>query len=84
VIESNRAEFQKELNDNLEKEVVGFLNYSEGGEIYIGIADDGVVSGIEDSDDIQKKIVDRVKNNIYPSTMGLFDVITINMEGCNI
>lgn len=53
--ESNRLEFKKELNDSLEKEVVGFLNYSEGGEIYIGIANDGVVSGVEDSDDIQKE-----------------------------
>jgi ATP-dependent DNA helicase RecG len=81
VIESNRVEFKKGLNDSLEKEVVGFLNYSEGGEIYIGIADDGVVSGVQDSDDIQKRIVDRIKNNIYPSTMGLFDVITVNMDG---
>ncbi len=80
MIESNRIEFKKELNDSLEKEVVGFLNYSEGGEIYIGIADDGSVSGIENSDDIQKRIVDRIKNNIYPSTMGLFDVITVNMD----
>jgi ATP-dependent DNA helicase RecG len=54
VIESNRVEFKKGLNDSLEKEVVGFLNYSEGGEIYIGIADDGVVSGVQDSDDIQQ------------------------------
>lgn len=81
MIESNRVEFKKGLNDSLEKEVVGFLNYSEGGEIYIGIADDGVVSGVQDSDDIQKRIVDRIKNNIYPSTMGLFDVITVNMDG---
>ena len=79
--ESNRVEFKKELNDSLEKEVVGFLNYSEGGEIYIGIANDGVVLGVEDPDDIQKRIIDRIKNNIYPSTMGLFDVINVNMEG---
>ena len=29
MIESNRVEFKRELNDSLEKEVVGFLNYSE-------------------------------------------------------
>ncbi|MEA4960073.1 RNA-binding domain-containing protein [Lutispora sp.] len=79
MVESNRVEFKKELNDSLEKEVVGFLNYSEGGEIYIGIADNGAVTGVENSDDIQRRIVDRIKNNIYPSTMGLFDVITANM-----
>jgi len=84
VIESNRVEFKRELNDSLEKEVVGFLNYSEGGEIYIGIDDDGEVKGIENADDTQKRIVDRIKNNIFPSTMGLFDVITFIKEGLDI
>ena len=84
MIESNRVEFKRELNDSLEKEVVGFLNYSEGGEIYIGIADDGTVIGIENADDLQKRIVDRIKNNIFPSTMGLFDVITADMDGQDI
>jgi predicted HTH transcriptional regulator len=84
LIESNRVEFKRELNDSLEKEVVGFLNYSEGGEIYIGIADDGTVTGIENSDDTQKRIIDRIKNNIFPSTMGLFDVITTTMDGHDI
>jgi len=50
--ESNRVEFKKELNDSLEKEVVGFLNYAEGGEIYIGIEDNGFVFGVENSDDL--------------------------------
>ncbi len=78
--ESNRIEFKRELNDSLEKEVVGFLNYYEGGELYIGIEDDGSIVGIENSDDFQKRIVDRIKNNIYPSTMGLFDVIIKKIE----
>lgn len=84
LIESNRLEFKRVLNDSLEKEVVGFLNYHEGGEIYIGIDDNGTIFGVEDSDDMQKRIVDRIKNNIYPSTMGLFDVVTVNMDGKNI
>ena len=84
MIESNRVKFKRELNDSLEKEVVGFLNYSEGGEIYIGIADDGTVIGIENADDLQKRIVDRIKNNVFPSTMGLFDVITADMDGQDI
>lgn len=33
LIENNRLEFKRVLNDSLEKEVVGFLNYHEGGEI---------------------------------------------------
>jgi len=84
LIENNRLELKRVLNDSLEKEVVGFLNYHEGGEIYIGIDDNGTIFGVENSDDMQKRIVDRIKNNIYPSTMSLFDVVTVNMDGKNI
>lgn len=36
--ETNRIEYKRELSKkvDLEKEVIAFLNYSEGGEIYIG------------------------------------------------
>ena len=39
MIESNRIEFKRELTKELdiEREVVAFLNYREGGIIYIGI-----------------------------------------------
>lgn len=80
LIESNRLELKRILNDSLEKEVVSFLNYHEGGEIFIGIDDDGTVVGVQDSDDIQKRIIDRIKNNIYPSTMGLFDVVIVTLK----
>ena len=39
--ESNLVEFKVALNDKLEREIVAFLNYREGGDLYIGIADDG-------------------------------------------
>ncbi len=38
--ETNRIEFKRELTDDLEKEVIAFLNYREDGKIYIGITDD--------------------------------------------
>lgn len=37
--ESNRIELKRELTDTLEKEVIAFLNYRDGGVIYIGIDD---------------------------------------------
>jgi len=73
--ESNRIEYKQELTDKLEKEVVAFLNYREGGIIYLGINNDGVAVGVDDCDSVQLKIKDRLKNNIQPSCMGLFDVI---------
>jgi ATP-dependent DNA helicase RecG len=37
--ETNRKEYKQELNSDvdIEKEVIAFLNYHEGGIIYIGI-----------------------------------------------
>ena len=82
--ESNRIEYKQELTDKLEKEVVAFLNYREGGIIYLGIDKNGNVVGINDSDAIQLKIKDRLKNNIQPSCLGLFDVIHETKEGKDI
>ncbi len=74
--ETNRIEYKRELTKDLdiEKEVIAFLNYHEGGIIYIGIDKEGSVVGVEDVDPDMLKIKDRLKNNIQPSCLGLFDV----------
>ena len=84
-LESNRIEYKRELDkgDKLEKTVVSFLNYNGGGEILVGIADDGTIYGVSDSDGDQRKIADRLANNIRPKILGLFDVIAEKMEGKN-
>jgi len=82
--ETNRIEYKRQLTDNLEREVVAFLNYHEGGLIYIGVDKTGDIIGVEDIDKMQLKIVDRIKNNISPSTLGLFDVIIEKAKGRNI
>lgn len=74
MIETNRVEFKSELNSKLEKEVVGFLNNPEGGTIYIGVDNNGDPVKIDDLDNTQLKIIDRIKDGILPSTLGLFDV----------
>lgn len=82
--ESNRIEYKRELTDNLEKEVVAFLNYKDGGVIYIGLDKNGKVYGVEACDKVQLAIKDRLKNNIQPSIMGLFDIIHEKREGADV
>lgn len=82
--ESNRVEFKSVLNDKMEKEVVAFLNNQEGGILYIGVDDDGHPVGSIDLDSTQLKIADRIKNNILPPTLGLFDVVTEVVEGVSV
>ena len=72
--ETNHIEYKQELIDDLEKKVVAFLNYQEGGIIYIGIDKEGKAVGVADIDGDMLKIKDRLKNNIKPSCMGLFNV----------
>ena len=75
--ENGHTEFKEKLTSDLdlEKEVVAFLNSPEGGLIYFGIADNQQVSGVPDLDGDMLKIKDRIKNNILPSAMGLFDIV---------
>ena len=78
--ESHRIEFKRQLTDSLEKEAVAFLNYRDGGVIYIGVDDQGARVGVDDADGLQLIIKDRLKHNITPSTMGLFDVTVEESE----
>jgi len=84
--ETNRLEYKRELSKkvDLEKEVIAFLNYPEGGEIYMGIDASTVVYGVSDLDGDMLKIKDGIKNNIKPSCLGLFDIVAIEKEGKNL
>ena len=64
IFENERIELKLILNDKLEKEVVAFLNSKTGGDIYIGIDDNGDVVGVQHTDKIQLAISDRIKTNI--------------------
>lgn len=78
--ETNRIENKEQLNEDFEQEVIAFLNYKEGGIIYVGINKNGQVVGVENTDLTQLQIKDRIKNNIQPSTLGLFDVTVETIE----
>ena len=68
IIEDVRNEFKIKLTDKFEEEVISFLN-TNGGNIFIGVNDKGNVVGINGNIDfIQRKIKDRIKDNIRPST----------------
>ncbi len=79
--ESNITELKASLNEKLEKEVVGFLNYREGGDIYIGVDDQGNPVELDDPDGIQLETADRIRNNIQPSVLGLFDIVEEKYRG---
>ena len=79
--ENETTEFKAELNEKLEKVVVAFLNSSKGGDLFIGVADNGNILGIKNSDKLQLAISDRIKDNISPTCLGLYDVFTEEHQG---
>jgi ATP-dependent DNA helicase RecG len=54
-------------NESLAKEAVAFSN-SRGGSIFIGIEDDGVVSGIDDKT-VEERVINICRNLIEPSVL---------------
>jgi predicted HTH transcriptional regulator len=81
-VETKHVEYKRELTDGLEKEVVAFLNTTEGGQLWIGIdAAKDLAVGVPDAEHVQLQVKDRIRHNISPSAMGLFDVLTESVDG---
>lgn len=72
-IESETVELKGTIIEDIEKEVVSFLN-SHSGTIYIGVDKFGNIIGVDDYDNVTLKIIDKLKTNIMPSIVGLFEV----------
>ena len=79
--ENQHLEYKSRLTDSLEKEVIAFLNHRDGGQIHLGLDDLGTVVGLSDPDGTQLQVKDRLKHNIQPSCLGLFDMVLENTDG---
>ena len=83
--ESERTEYKLlgpngKLPDSLIKEVVAFIN-SDGGEIYVGIADDGTIIGVENPDDTMNRITSTIRDNIRPEMLMFISVTDMELDG---
>ena len=65
-IESEKLELKAKYTETICKEIVAFLN-SNGGQIIIGINDNGDVVGVDKIDETLKKISDVITNQIEPN-----------------
>ena len=52
--ESSSVELKSIVNDDFKKEVIAFAN-TNGGEIYVGVDDNGVVVGVDNVDKVMEK-----------------------------
>lgn len=86
VKESVDAEFKEldrvkgTLPDSIPKEIVAFAN-TEGGELYVGIRNDGSVVGVTDTDDVMTRISSVAHDTILPDIMPFIQIRPVEMEG---
>lgn len=65
MLENKNTEFKREFVDEIKKTIVAFAN-TDGGTLYVGINDDGTVSGIEDTDTCMLKVANSIRDSVKP------------------
>ena len=68
------------LPGSITKEVVSFAN-TEGGDLYIGIRDDGTIAGTEDPDETMRQVSSVLHDTILPDIMPFVQIRTEEKEG---
>lgn len=63
--ESSKLELKEQLNTDFKKEIIAFAN-TDGGEIIVGIAKDGTVTGVENTEAEMERIGNMVRDGIKP------------------
>lgn len=63
--EGPAVEFKELLpTDGINKQIISFAN-TQGGTIYIGVADDATVTGIENPDDVCLQVTNLARDTIH-------------------
>ena len=63
--ESETVELKSEVVRDICKEVIAFAN-TKGGTLYIGIEDDGTITGIENPDNVILQLSHMVRDSVRP------------------
>ena len=63
--ESERIEYKSQMLEDLYKEVIAFAN-TDGGVIYIGIDNEGNLTGIDDADETYTRLTNGIRDAIAP------------------
>ena len=63
--ETETVELKETVTEDVKKEIIAFAN-TDGGEIYIGVKDDGTVVGVENPDGVALQITNMARDAIKP------------------
>lgn len=79
-VESEKVELKSKYTDAIARSMVAFLN-TEGGQVFLGVDDNGNVIGIPNVDDTLKKLSDLITVQIEPSPQDIIDINLKLIEG---
>ena len=82
-VESPQLELKEQINAEFKKEIIAFAN-TDGGEIYVGIARDGSITGIADPESEMEKIGNMIRDGIKPDLTAYTSIERVEDGGKNL
>ena len=79
--ESETVELKEVFVDDIKKEIIAFANCN-GGKLYIGVQDDGIVLGLDDPDATALQISNMVRDAIKPDITMFLHYETLEKDSC--
>ena len=78
--ESETVELKSIVVEDIKKEIIAFAN-CKGGKLYIGVQDDGTVSGLDNPDEVSLQISNMVRDAIKPDLTMFLHYETLTIDG---
>lgn len=78
--ETEIVELKSIVMDDIKKEIIAFAN-CEGGMVYVGVADDGKVLGVENADECALQISNMVRDAVKPDVTMFIHYETLECDG---
>lgn len=78
--ETEIVELKSIVMDDIKKEIIAFAN-CDGGTVYVGVADDGKVLGVENADECTLQISNMVRDAVKPDVTMFIHYETLECDG---
>ena len=78
--ETETVEIKSIVLDDIKKEIIAFANCN-GGTVYVGVADDGTVLGVENADECALQISNMVRDAVKPDVTMFIHYETLDCKG---
>lgn len=78
--ETETVELKSIVMDDLKKKIIAFAN-CDGGTLYVGVADDGTVLGVENADECALQISNMMRDAVKPDVTMFIHYETLDCEG---